>query len=238
MRNLLWGRNVAESLDHYYFRLSAYMGLYFAIFAALFLNTEYSEGTIRNKLAVGHVRRDVYLANYFTLLLASLCFAAAWLAGGCVGIPCLGTWRMGPAGLAIYVLVAAGFTASYCAIYTCAGMLLDRRSAQVSILVISLVLLLAASSVDNALSEPEFSSGIVMTMDGMQMADPEPNPRYVTGAMRTVLEVVMDTLPSGQSALMTMTKIATPVRMLVCDVLVSVCATGAGLALFRRKDLK
>ena len=39
---LLWGRNVAESLDHYYFRLSAYMGLYFAIFAALFLNTEYS----------------------------------------------------------------------------------------------------------------------------------------------------------------------------------------------------
>ena len=69
---LLWGRNVAESLDHYYFRLSAYMGLYFAIFAALFLNTEYSEGTIRNKLAVGHVRRDVYLANYFTLLLASL----------------------------------------------------------------------------------------------------------------------------------------------------------------------
>ncbi len=235
---LLWGRNVAESLDHYYFRLSAYMGLYFAIFAALFLNTEYSEGTIRNKLAVGHVRRDVYLANYFTLLLASLCFAAAWLAGGCVGIPCLGTWRMGPAGLAIYVLVAAGFTASYCAIYTCAGMLLDRRSAQVSILVISLVLLLAASSVDNALSEPEFSSGIVMTMDGMQMADPEPNPRYVTGAMRTVLEVVMDTLPSGQSALMTMTKIATPVRMLVCDVLVSICVTGAGLALFRRKDLK
>ena len=187
---------------------------------------------------MGHVRRDVYLANYFTLLLASLCFAAAWLAGGCVGIPCLGTWRMGPAGLAIYVLVAAGFTASYCAIYTCAGMLLDRRSAQVSILVISLVLLLAASSVDNALSEPEFSSGIVMTMDGMQMADPEPNPRYVTGAMRTVLEVVMDTLPSGQSALMTMTKIATPVRMLVCDVLVSICVTGAGLALFRRKDLK
>ena len=58
---LLWGRNVAESLDHYYFRLSAYMGLYFAIFAALFLNTEYSEGTIRNKLAVGHVRRP-YLA--------------------------------------------------------------------------------------------------------------------------------------------------------------------------------
>lgn len=235
---LLWGREVSEALDNYYFRIAPSMGFVFAIFAALFLNVEYSEGTIRNKLIVGHVRRDVYLANFLTLLTASLCFVAAWLAGGCVGIPFLGTWRMGAVKLAMYLLVAVGFTVSYCAIYTCAGMLLDRRSAQVVILVLSITLLLAAGYTDNALSEPEFTSGVIMTMDGMQMADPEPNPRYVTGPLRTVLEVVLDTLPSGQSALMMMTKIATPVRMLVCDVLVSVCATGAGLALFRRKDLK
>lgn len=235
---LLWGREVAECLDNYYFRIAPSIGFSFAIFAALFLNVEYSEGTIRNKLVVGHIRRDVYLANFLTLLTASLGLAAAWLVGGCVGIPFLGTWRMGAAGLAMYVLVVAGFTVSYSAIFTCAGMLLDRRSAQVVILVLCLALLLAASYVDNALSEPEFTSGIIMTIDGIQTADPEPNPRYVTGAMRTVLEVVLDLLPSGQSAQVMSTKVATPVRMLVCDALVSVCVTGAGLALFRRKDLK
>jgi len=235
---LLWGRNVVEVLDDYYFRLAAGMGIFFAAFAALFLNTEHSEGTIRNKIAVGHTRRDVYLANFLTTLTASLAILLAWLAGGCVGIPFLGTWQMGAAGMTMYVLVAVGFTVSYAAIYTCMGMLFARRSAIAVILLASFALLLAAAYVDNALSEPEFSSGIIMTVDGMQLANPEPNPRYVAGTLRTVLEVVRDLLPSGQGAQMMQLKIVTPVRMLLCDVLVTVSVTAGGLASFRRKDLK
>ena len=37
--------------------------------------------------------------------------------------------------------------------------------------------------VENTLSEPEFVGGLLMTVDGMQTMTPEPNPRYVSGAL-------------------------------------------------------
>ena len=42
------------------------------------------------------------------------------------------------------------------------------------------------SHASDILSEPEFSSGIITTMDGIQMAGPEPNPRYVSGTLRRI----------------------------------------------------
>ena len=235
---LLWGRNVAESLDHYYFRLSAYMGLYFAIFAALFLNTEYSEGTIRNKLAVGRTRRDIYLAHFLTVLTASLFFAAAWLLGGCTGIPMLGPWRFGLGGLALHVLIAVGSTVAFAAIFTFLGLLLSGRPATVIVVLSWFALLLGASTIENILSEPEFSSGILMTVDGMQMINQEPNPRYVSGALRTFYEFLRDVIPAGQAIQVQNLAVLHPLRALLCDLGVTAAFTLGGLALFARKDLK
>ena len=235
---LLWGRNVAESLDHYYFRLSAYMGLYFAIFAALFLNTEYSEGTIRNKLAVGRTRRAVYLAHFLTVLTASLLFIAAWLIGGCAGIPMLGPWGFGLGGLAFHVLIIVGSAVAFAAIFTFLGMLLSRRTATVTVVLSWFALLLVASMVENTLSEPEFVGGLLMTVDGMQTMTPEPNPRYVSGALRTFYEVVRDIIPAGQAIQVQNLAVLSPLRALLCDLGVTAVFTLGGLALFERKDLK
>ena len=39
------------------------MGLVAAILTSMFIGSEYSDGTIRNKLVVGHSRMRIYLAN-------------------------------------------------------------------------------------------------------------------------------------------------------------------------------
>ena len=49
---------LAVKLEEYYFNMVMALGLFDAMFAAMFLNAEYAEGTVRNKLAAGHTRRD------------------------------------------------------------------------------------------------------------------------------------------------------------------------------------
>lgn len=50
-------------LDLICFDYANLMGFVSAVFVTLFLGMEYSDGTIRNKLTVGHRRHTVYLAG-------------------------------------------------------------------------------------------------------------------------------------------------------------------------------
>ncbi len=148
-------RGFQVKLEQHYFNMAMSLGFFIAMFAAMFLNAEYSDGTIRNKLTVGCTRREVYLANFLTVLTASLFFTAAWLIGGCAGIPMIGPWGFGLGGLAFHVLIVVGSTVAFAAIFTFLGMLLSRRTATVTVVLSWFALLLAASTVENTLSEPE-----------------------------------------------------------------------------------
>ncbi len=227
-----------KGLEYYYFRLTIILGLFQSVFACLFLNTEYAEGTVRNKLSIGHTRREIYLANFLTVLAASLLMALAWAVGSCAGIPYWGLWRFGPRGLALHMLVVLAFTAVYAAMFTFIGMLDAGRSAIVVSLLAWFAVTMAASQLDNGLSEPEFISGISMTVDGIQMASPEPNPKYLTGAVRAVYEFLMDLLPIGQAVQVQRLELTHPARALACDAVLTLGFTLGGLALFRKKDLK
>lgn len=229
---------LAVKLEEYYFNMVMALGLFDAMFAAIFLNTEYTEGTIRNKLTAGHTRREVYLAHFLTVLTASLFIMAAWLIGGCVGIPMIGSWGFGLAGWAHHVLIAVGLTVSFAAIFTFQGILFSGRPATVAVVLTYFALLLGASTVENILSEPEFSSGVVMTVDGIRTINPEPNPRYVSGTLRTFLEVLRDLLPTGQAIQVQNLSVLSPLRALACDLGVTAAFTLGGLALFGRKDLR
>ena len=51
------------SIDKYYFHFALAIGAFCSLFSSMFLGTEYSDGTIRNKIIVGHTRTSIYLAN-------------------------------------------------------------------------------------------------------------------------------------------------------------------------------
>jgi len=231
-------RGLEENLEYYYFRLVLALGLFQSVFACLFLNVEYSEGTVRNKLAVGHTRCEIYLANFLAVLIGSMVILLAWAVGSCVGIPLVGIWKFGFPGLGLYLLLTAAFSIVFAALMTFIGVLNTGRSAIVVTLLAWLVLLMAASTVYNNLSEPEFVGGFTVTVDGMQTVKPEPNPHYVTGTARAVYEFFYDLLPTGQAAQVQSAAVARPVRALVCDAVLTLGFTLGGLALFRKKDLK
>lgn len=233
------GYSYTAALDSCYYFVSPILGLFAAIFISLFIGTEYSDGTIRNKLMVGHTRTDIYLAHFIVCLAAGLFFIAAWLIGGLVGIPYLGLWQMGIQSVILYSLVAVFFIISFTGIYTLLCTLSTNKAVTaVAAIVIWLVLFLLSSKFYSDLSEPATVSDFMMTADGMQIGDPAPNPNYVGGSMRTLYYWILDILPTGQGILMAGTDISHPLRNIICSAAIALCTTICGILAFGKKDLK
>lgn len=226
------------ALDTFYFCFVLGIGIPIAVYIGLALGTEYSDGTIRNKLVVGHTRRDIYLANLFINILCGLCLLLAGLLGGLIGIPVLGTWKMGKMFL-VYLMISIMFMVSYAAIFTLVGMLCSSKavSAVLSILLF-LGLMLVAVNVYSKLMEPEMVNGLIITQEGMQMGDPSPNPAYVSGLEREICQFIVDFLPTGQCCQMEELSIQHPVRMIVSSAVIAIVTTLGGIVAFERKDIK
>lgn len=228
-----------RSLDDYYFDQAPYMGIFYAVFISMFLGTEYSDGTMRNKLVVGHIRGHVFLANFLTCFAACLSFAAMWILGNAPGRFLIGPFEMGLEGFASYLLVVVGFTAVYAAVFTFISSLSSSKAVTVLLTLGAwLLLIFLASMVNDRLCEPEMSGGMAYIDGAFKMIDPTPNPLYLRGRVRTVFECILDLLPSGQSILMHDASITHPARQVIFSALVTVLTLAGGMAAFRKKDLK
>ena len=100
------------SLDNYYFHYALLIGMFCSVVTGMFLGPEYSEGTLRNKIIVGHTRLEVYLSNLILSFSASLLLLAMWLIGALVGVPTLGYWKMG-VGVLIYLAISVCYLAAF-----------------------------------------------------------------------------------------------------------------------------
>lgn len=227
------------ALEDFSFKLAPILGLFFAILISFFIGTEHSEGTLRNKIIVGRTRTHVFLSNYVIGLVAGVCFIAAWLIGGLMGIPTLGIWKFGIDGLLLYIIIALFFMAAFTGIFTLLSMLSTNKAITVVIsILLVLGLLIIASIIYNRLGEPEFYSGVIITSEGMQMGDPTPNPNYITGSKRAVYQFVLDVLPTGQAIMMANLELTHFLTSIIASLCISITTVTVGVFAFNKKDLK
>ena len=99
-------------------------------------------------------------------------------------------------------------------------------------------LIVLASFCYNALCEPKYASGAVMTDSGFVVGDPVPNPDYVSGALRQVYQAIVHILPTGQAILLANEELTHPLSSLAAELAITLATCGCGLALFERKNLK
>ncbi len=228
-------------LEKQFFEYAAFIGILAAEFISLFLGTEYSDATLRNKIAVGHSRLSIYAANLITGFAASLmCIAGYMLSCLAVGTPLLG-WFSKPAPLLLCAIAGSVLMlAAFCAIFTFVAMNCAKKSTSVVICLLGVfALLLAAVYLNGRLEAPEFITGYELSGNGEIVdAVPEPNPNYLTGAKREVYQFLYDLLPTGQSLQYTMLNFTDPARLMGLAAAVCAVFTAAGAALLRRKDLK
>lgn len=228
-------------LEKQFFKYAAFIGILAAEFISLFLGTEYSDGAIRNKIAVGHSRVSIYLANLITGFAASLmCMAGYMLSCLAVGAPLLG-WFTKPAPLLLCAIAGSVLMlAAFCAVFSFVAMNCSKKSTSVVICLLGVfALLIAAVYLNGRLDAPEFITGYELSVNGEIVdAVPEPNPNYLTGAKREAYQFLYDLLPTGQSLQYTMLNFTDPARLMGLAAAVCAVFTVAGAALFRRKDLK
>ena len=99
-----------------------------------------------------------------------------------------------------------------------------------------LMLYIGAGNIEIPLMHPEYLS-MEVTESG-EVIPGEPNPRYVGGTERQVLEALQNLLPAGQSLQYMRADVAHPERLPLYSLIDIIAFTAIGAALFRRKDQK
>lgn len=226
-------------IDSTFFSYALLVLIAISIFTPLFLGTDYSNGTIRNKITVGQRRDSIYLSNLIVVFSAGVLFSLAYLIPCLsIGLLLLGFFRLKFSLIILLVLGIYAMLLAVAALCTLFSMLNQSR-AIVAVLCILLIFLLifAGSYIEALLDQPEYYDVLVTTEEGMETKR-ERNPRFVSGATREFLEFFTDFNPGGQAFQYVSIRVEKPLPLILYSLFIAALSTSAGLFFFRRKDLK
>lgn len=222
--------------------------LLLSILVPLFIGTDYSDGTIRNKLIVGGMRMHVYLSHLLVamtaLLLLDLAFLAPFFS---LALPLLGPFMHGVEATVVTgfynLLMQIAFTALFVLIS-----MVSKSKAHSAVLCMALCMVLLFSGIflKSKLEEPEMyppSMQLGMGENGVEDAEfveqpEEPNPNYVGGTARQVMQFLKEFTPGGQAVELSVASGERPWTMPLYSGVILFFSTAAGLLLFQKKDLQ
>lgn len=229
-----------NTIDNAFCGCSLFIGIIMAIFCSLFIGTEYSDGTIRNKIVIGHTRISLYLANFITSAIISIAMCTMFFFPYlCIGIPLLGFFEMDIRLVFLFGFVVFMLAITFSSIFTLISMLNHNKAITATIcILLAFLLLFAGVQMNTMLSQPETILGYTISENGQGEYKELQNPKYLDGNERKIVQFFYDFTPGGQVA-QCITLEAVHIELLPLYSLSSmILTTGAGLILFKKKDLK
>lgn len=231
----------AWTMDSTIFIYTLFVPLMVSLLTALFIGSDYSDGTMRNKLIAGQVRKNIYAANLVVNMEAAflLCFAF-WISHVCIGTPLLGWFVSDAKKMLGYLLVTLTTVAACVAIFTLISMLCSNKAYSVAgCILIIFMLLFVGVRITAALNEPEMYDAYSYMSEGVTVQEDETsNPNYVSGVKRQIYNFLNEFLPGGQMIKLSNMNAEHLGRYAVYDGIIFAFVTGCGILSFRRKDLK
>ena len=228
-----------NNIDNGFFACALFIGVVMAVFCSLFIGTEYSDGTIRNKVVIGQKRTSIYLSNLISCALVSVVMCAAFfIAYLCIGIPLLGFFEMDIKQVLLFTLAVFVLAIAFASIFTLISMLNHNKAiTAVVCILLAFLLLFAGAQFNKMLNEPETNMGLMMTDNGQEYQE-IPNPNYLEGGERKVVQFLYDFVPGGQ-ALQCVSLEANNITVLPAySLIIIVLTTGFGVFFFKKKELK
>ncbi len=248
-----------QTADDLIFSGGIYILFIAAIFVGVFVGTEYSDGTIRNKIITGHSRCRIYLANTLVCTLATVLMNLSFILATLVmGDTILTPSHFSTREILLCSLSSTAAMAAATTVYLLFAMLIQSKAiASVCALMTALVLLFTSFAVRDMLGMPEYyymihesdeSDEIQESDESDEIPDENDeiqksgkrykNPRYPTDMKREIYKFLDDFLPSGQMLQLLENNLKNPRKAAACSLFILVTGTGAGILIFRRKNIK
>ena len=212
-----------------------------SVLTALYIGSEYSDGTMRNKRTVGHRRDSIYLANLITCMAAGTMLCAVYLIPHTgLAIALLGKFESAPRTVLLYIALNLVLTFAFSSISVLIAMLCQNKAySSAACILLVFALLFWGIRITSALNEPEYYSAYSYTENGVTVEAPdERNPNYLTGTKRQVYEFLHDFTPGGQVLQLANMDTEHHGRLALYSSLIVLVSTCGGVLAFRRKDLK
>lgn len=221
------------------------IGIILAVFVSFYIGTEYSSGTIRNKIATGHSRFHIYMANLLVCYAAAVitmtvyCIISLVMGAILVGREATsGIWQPGW-GILITLFILMAYTAILVFIA-----MIDMNIARTGIvsLLLAMLILGAGMVVIQRLEMPEYTvrmeevqdeSGEVKTVEKTVL-----NSNYLSGGRRRAYECARLLLPSAQVVEVNNNNVEYSVKMPLCMLGEAFLFTIAGIWIFDRRDIR
>lgn len=190
---------------------------YTSVFIPLFIGTEYSDLTMRNKLVVGHTKKAVYISNFITAAVCTLIiYTSYWLPAFTVGLFFGGEINMDAAEfLGMFFMNVLTILAA-AAVYVMLAMLISKKSSSVTAVLIGTIILIGSATIFE-----------IVSISFEVPAD---------AALSIIALFFTHVLPFGQ--IMQIEAGSVNVLFPVYSIAVTAVSTAMGMFIFRRKDLK
>lgn len=213
-----------------------------AVFVSIFIGTEYSDGTVRNKIVTGHSRVSIYFSNFIVCNVFSFIMKISYMAvilG--LGIPVLGSYDGGITPYIVRALFNFAALVAVTSVILLVSMMIQSKSAgSVTALILTLVCLCFTTYIHSRLSQPEYyDEELYLDENGfIQTIPSEPNPYYISGRTRTVYEFIDDCSPYSQLFFIGSTESENINLYPLYSLTFIVLTTGCGVLVFRKKNLR
>ncbi len=205
-------------IEKIFFENSLFSMLFSAVFVPLFIGTEHSDKTIRNKIISGHKRREIYIANFISAALGAFIICITPLITALIpALPFGGHFVSSPAVLMLQIITVIAANAAMCAVYLISAMLVTSKANNIVItLIIWFGAIFITGTIDELLKVPQISDGV----------------------LRTILRYAYDITPVGQALQLQIGESRNSMLFPVYSLLLIAAATALGVLIFRKKDLK
>lgn len=227
-------------LDNFVFGSFQLIGVILSVVISLFVGTEYSDGTIRNKIIVGRSRTGIYLANTIVCSLGAVVSTLlSVFFTMVVGIPLFGFFRSPLSYMLLMLVVYLAAVVAYASIYNLTAMLIPNKAyAAVVNVLLSFVFLFLAIYLYQCVTAPEMIQQGTLAENGEIVFELAPNPSYLTGMKREVYQFLFEFFPGGQAMQVASMEAVHPGRMIAYSAIITVVTNAVGIFFFRKKDIK